>query len=174
MGKDAQEEEAGRYSGLLSAYLHDFTNTPEQLRLGSYQLRGYTPEMIGRLLSQSYGASERNLLANRSRAIGQTGALASGRGYSMGLRNPFAYSQLAENQANQSFAGSLAGLAEGRARIPIDALNAILGINRANFEPLLAGLQLQSGNIANRAPSPWPAIGAGLISAGGQAAAGGI
>jgi len=167
MGKDAQEEEAGRYSGLISGILNG-TNKDPNLQLGNYQLRGYTPQRIEGMLNKGIDAAGVNLSGDRNRAISQGAGLATNQGRALNLSNPYALGRVATNDIYGKYAGGFGDLAKQRADNPYKAIMAQLGINEANFGPIAKLLGLQGGNVGNRAGSPGAAIGGGLLAAGGS------
>lgn len=171
MGRDPQEEEAGRFSGLLSGSLYDHPHIDPALRLSAYQLRGYTPEKIRSLLEQSTSAGERALTGTMRRRAGAAGSLGAARGRALGLSNPYAFSRLAENDVAESFADEFGRLNVERAQAPLRAIDTQLNINQQNLRPYLALLQMLGGNVGNRAGNVGTSLASGVLSGAGQVGA---
>lgn len=170
--KDPQEEAASRVGGLLSGSFYDYPHIPPELRLSAYQLRGYNPNRIEGMLNKSIAQAGNILSGQRNLALTQAGNQGLAQARALNLQNPYAFQRVAQNDVYGRYANAFGNLALERGKTPLQAIQTQLGINQANLSPFLSMLQLMQGNVGQRATSVGPALAGGLISAGGQAAAG--
>jgi hypothetical protein len=105
-------------------------------------------------IDKYYGQSLSNLSQDRNQAVSQAGSLASGRGYSMGLNNPFAYAQRAEQGTYGQYGGAMGDLlgrrAQSMSQAPLQAFGTQLSANQANSDLLTQLLSIRQGGQASR------------------------
>lgn len=163
--------------GSLQGYIQNLLDTGS----GQLNLRDVpTTQGLNALTNQFYNAGNANL----TREIDRAGQLGAARGYSMGLSNPFAYAQHAENQARGGIgdleaqrAGQLMqnpltayGLKTNAQRYNADLIQRLLnlklqatGAREGNaFQDVLGGVLGGAGDIAGALMAPGAsAVGGG-------------
>ena len=120
-------------------------------------------------LAQMNDVVRNQLIGDRNRSLSQAGGLASARGYSMGLSNPFSLAQRAEAGVYNSYAPALQNVLGSN----LDrSFNQQFQSRNANFSRLAQLLGLQAGNLQNMSTGAWnetigPLLGS-AIGAGGS------
>jgi hypothetical protein len=122
-----------------------------------------TTERLNALTNQYFDTSRQNI----NRDIAGAGQQGASRGYSMGLTNPFAFAQHAENRAR----GALGDLEGDRARQmmqnPLTSFQAGSQATQFNTGLLLQLLGMKGGNIGNYSGGILPGVVGGLGAIGG-------
>jgi len=154
MGGDPKDEGLGNLSGFTEAMIQSYNTIAPDLQLRSFRTNPLNANTLNSLTNQYFGRGEQNLRSELGSNISQAGQLASGRGYSLGLSNPFAYAQHAENQARGAFGDQYGRLEAQRLQSLLGnqttAFNSSLQSNQANFAKLLQLLQFKGGVVGQR------------------------
>ena len=138
--------------------------------------RGLGPEFLDQRTNQYFDQARQGLMRSQTSAVSGAGSLASARGYSQGLSNPFALAQRAEQGVYGQYAGMLGDLETNRAGSLSDNLMKSWQTNQMaqqgrqdwagrvlGYQGSLFGLRSQE-NQANqdREASAWGSLGQGL------------
>jgi hypothetical protein len=178
MSSDPKDSGMGELQGLLQAMIYSDPSLPASHRLGGMQIQqGSVPttEGLNALTKQYYGTAESNLAGDRSRSMTGAGQLASARGYSQGLSNPFALAQRAEQGVYGEYANQMGGLqtslAQQMMQNPLTSFNADAKSRQYNNDLLMQMLGMKGGFTSQRSGNPWMDVGGALVSGAGQIAA---
>jgi hypothetical protein len=122
-----------------------------------------TLDSLNSLTGKYYDASAANINKN----VWQEGQLAAGRGYSMGLSNPFAYSQHAENQARGAMGTLEAQRAGQMMQNPLTMWNMGTQATQFNTNLLLQLQAMRQGLVGNYSSGITAGVVSGLGAIGG-------
>jgi len=149
MGGNPKDSGLGEISGLLQAMIESDPRLPESMTHGGMRIDpSGVPNLGGlnALTNQYYDASAQNI----NRNVAGAGQLGAARGYSMGLSNPFAMAQRAENSARGAMGGLEAARAGQMMQNPLTANALNLQTKQFNNQLLLQLLGMKTGVIGGR------------------------
>ena len=149
MGGNPRDEGLGNISGLLEAMIYSDPRLPASHRLGGMQIQGGdipTTESLNALTNQYFNVAGQNI----NRNVAGAGQLGAARGYSMGLSNPFAFAQHAENQARGAMGGLEADRARQMMQNPLTAFQADAQSRQYNNNLLMQLLGMKVGVVGQR------------------------